>query len=152
MGLLDELKKHNTVINHWNVPEGKSVQEVLCEAMHTDVYLTSANGAGEDGTLVNIDGTGNRVASTLYGHKKVYFVVGINKFEENLEKAIFRARNVSAPLNAKRLNRKTPCAVKGDRCYDCSSPERICRGVVVHLKKLTSCDTEVVIIGEELGF
>ena len=152
MGLIDSLKTHNEVISHWSVPEGMTVAQVLDKAMRTDVYLTSANGASEKGELVNIDGTGNRVGSTLFGHNKVYFVLGINKFEENLDKAIYRARNVSAPPNAKRLGRNTPCAVKGDRCYDCNSPERICRGLVVHYRKMSSCDIEVVIIGEKLGF
>lgn len=152
MGLIDSLKTHNEVISHWSVPEGMTVAQVLDKAMRTDVYLTSANGASEKGELVNIDGTGNRVGSTLFGHNKVYFVLGINKFEENLDKAIYRARNVSAPPNAKRLGKNTPCAVKGDRCYDCNSPERICRGLVVHYRKMSSCDIEVVIIGEKLGF
>lgn len=152
MGLIDSLKTHNEVISHWSVPEGMTVAQVLDKAMRTDVYLTSANGASEKGELVNIDGTGNRVGATLFGHNKVYFVLGINKFEENLDKAIYRARNVSAPPNAKRLGRNTPCAVKGDRCYDCNSPERICRGLVVHYRKMSSCDIEVVIIGEKLGF
>ena len=152
MGLIDSLETHNEVISHWSVPEGMTVSQVLDKAMRTDVYLTSANGASEKGELVNIDGTGNRVGSTLFGHNKVYFVLGINKFEENLDKAIYRARNVSAPPNAKRLGKNTPCAVKGDRCYDCNSPERICRGLVVHYRKMSSCDIEVVIIGEKLGF
>lgn len=152
IGLIDSLKTHNEVISHWAVPEGMTVAQVLEKAMHTDVYLTSANGASEKGELVNIDGTGNRVGATLFGHNKVYFVLGINKFEENLDKAIYRARNVSAPPNAKRLGRNTPCAVKGDKCYDCNSPERICRGLVVHYRKMSSCDIEVVIIGEKLGF
>lgn len=152
MGLIDSLSQHNEVINHWAVPDGMTVSQVLEKAMHTDVYLTSANGASENGELVNIDGTGNRVSGTLFGHKKVYFVVGINKFEENLEKAIYRARNIASPLNAKRLGKKTPCAVKGDRCYDCNSPERICRGIVIHCKKTTGSDAEVIIVGEKLGF
>ena len=152
MKLLEKLAPHNKLYNHWKVPAGMTKEEVFDMAMKTDVYLTSANGASETGELVNIDGTGNRVASTLFGHKKVYFIVGTNKFEENLDKAIFRARNISAPLNAKRLCRKTPCAVNGDKCYDCDSPERICRGLVVHYRKMTSCDIEVVIINEKLGF
>lgn len=152
MGLIGSLETHNEVISHWSVPEGMTVSQVLDKAMRTDVYLTSANGASEKGELVNIDGTGNRVGSTLFGHNKVYFVLGINKFEENLDKAIYRARNVSAPPNAKRLGKNTPCAVKGDRCYDCNSPERICRGLVVHYRKMSSCDIEVVIVGEKLGF
>lgn len=152
MGILKMLESHNEVVNHWAVPEGMTVEQVLKKAMNTKVYLTSANGASENGELVNIDGTGNRVAGTLYGHEKVYFVVGINKFEENLEKAIYRARNIASPLNAKRLGKKTPCAVKGDKCYDCNSPERICRGIVIHCRKMSSCEIEVVIIGEKIGF
>ena len=43
--------------------------------------------------MVNIDGTGNRVAASLFGHKKVYFVVTTSKIEESLEKAyLWRAR------------------------------------------------------------
>ena len=78
-----------------------------------------------------VDGNGNRVASTLFGHETVYLVVGSNKLAPDYESALWRARNIAAPKNAQRLNRKTPCAVKGDRCYDCSSPDRICRALVV---------------------
>ena len=50
------------------------------------------------------------------------------------------------------LKRQTPCAVKGDKCYDCNSPERICNGLSIHYRKLSSCETEVVIVGEPLGY
>jgi len=107
----------------------------------------------ETGELVNIDGTGNRVAASLFGHQKVYFVIGTNKIEPTLEKAVWRARNVAAPINAKRFNADTPCAKKGDRCYDCSSPERICNALVIYLKKMNDIeDVEIILIDEELGF
>lgn len=87
------------------------------------VYISSANGVAETGELVNIDGTGNRVAATLYGPEKVYFIVGLNKLAPTLEAAIWRARNIASPLNAKRLNRKTPCALSEVmKCYDCQCP------------------------------
>ena len=106
----------------------------------------------ETGELVNIDGTCNRIASSVYGHKRVYFVVGVNKIEPDYDRALWRARNVAAPKNAQRLGRKTPCAVKADRCYDCKSPERICRGLSVIWGRPTPVETmEVVLIGEELG-
>ena len=152
MGLAESLGAHNTFISHAALPAGFTPAMAMGAAMKTEVYLTSVNGASETGELVNIDGRGNRVASTFFGHNRVYFVVGINKFEPDLEKAIHRARNVSAPKNAKRLGRKTPCAVKGDRCYDCSSPERICNGLVVHWRKLSSCAQEILIINEPLGY
>ena len=145
MGLYPRLSAHNQVIWHW---EGGN----LAEAATTEVYLTSANGVAETGELINIDGNCNRIASCVYGHKRVYFVVGINKIEPDYDRALWRARNVAAPKNAQRLGRKTPCAVKGDRCYDCKSPERICRGLSVIWGRPTPVETmEVVLIGEELG-
>ena len=150
--LQESLAKHNTFLTHSNPPAGMTADDVRKAAMTTDVYLTSANGATTGGELINIDGAGNRVGSTYFGHKKVYFIVGTNKFEDTLEKAIWRARNIASPKNAQRLNRKTPCAIKADRCYDCNSPERICNGLSIHYRKLYSCETEVVIVGEELGY
>lgn len=152
LGLIDSLSTHNTYLSHWNPPEGMTVEEVMQKAMHTDVYLLSANGASETGELVNIDGTGNRISSSLYGHKKVYFILGINKFTPDLESAIYRARNVASPPNAKRLGKNTPCAVKGDKCYNCNSPERICKAMSIHFESVKSCESEIVIIGEKLGY
>jgi hypothetical protein len=107
----------------------------------------------ETGEIVNIDGSGNRVASTLYGKKEVYIVVGVNKFEENYEKAVWRARNVASPKNAKRLGVNTPCAKDGDRCYDCRSDARICRGLAVLWGPMAGVGrTEIVIIDQTLGF
>ena len=102
--------------------------------------------------MVNIDGAGNRLASTLYGHEKVYFIAGTNKIVENLHQAIDRARNVAAPLIGKRLDCKTPCAVKGNRCYDCNSEERICNAMVIHYKKMMSSEMEVILIEESAGY
>ena len=145
MGLYPSLSAHNRVVWHW---EGGGLED----AAGTEVYLTSANGVAETGELVNIDGTCNRIASSVYGHKRVYLVVGVNKIEPDYDRALWRARNVAAPKNAQRLGRKTPCAVKADRCYDCKSPERICRGLSVIWGRPTPVETmEVVLIGEELG-
>ena len=102
--------------------------------------------------LINIDGNGNRVASSLYGHKKVWFIVGRNKLAPTYEEALWRARNIAAPKNAQRLGRKTPCAVHGDRCYDCKSPERICRGLVVLWEAVANMEMEVVLIDQDLGY
>ena len=149
LGLYDALSKHNTVVWHWRQEAGPARRE----AMFTDVYLSSANGLAETGEIINIDGIGNRVAATLFGHEKVIFVIGRNKRVPTYEEALWRARNIASPQNAQRLGKKTPCAVKGDRCYDCRSPERICRGLSVFYRKLTGVKTcEVVIINEELGY
>jgi len=152
MGLFASLSAHNKVCSHWNVPEGRSAAEMLDEAAKTEVYLTSVNGLAETGELINIDGTGNRLSGTLYGHKRVYFVVGRNKLAPTYDEALWRARNIAGPKNAQRLGRRTPCALKADRCYDCSSPERICRALTVLWEKVISCDMEVVLIDEDLGY
>lgn len=148
MGLFPSLGRHNTVFWHWK----QNPADARASAANAAVYLSSVNALAETGEIVNIDGAGNRVASTLYGHQKVYLVISRNKLAKDYEGALWRARNVAAPKNAQRLNRKTPCAVKGDRCYDCKSPDRICRGLAVLWEAVTSMEMEVVLIDEELGF
>lgn len=152
MGLFSSLSRHNKVYSHWNTPEWRTGAEVLADAAHAEVFLSSVNGLAETGEIINIDGTGNRVASTLYGHKKVYFVVGRNKIAATYDDALWRARNIASPKNARRLGVKTPCAAKGDKCYDCKSPERICRALVVLWEAVKSCEMEVVLVDEDLGY
>ena len=147
MGMFEKLSAHNEVFWHWvNGPEER------VKAASAKVYLTSANGVAETGEILNIDGAGNRVASMLYGHEKVYFVVGKNKLAPTYEEALWRARNIAAPKNAQRLSCKTPCAVNGDRCYDCKSPGRICRGLAVLWGGIMGMSIEVLLIDEELGY
>lgn len=154
LDLINRLSEHNTCIS----PElpyrdpSKTFQEAAKDTLLTDVFILSANGASEDGQLVNIDGTGNRVGSSMFGHKKVYFVFGTNKIMPDLASAIERARNVASPRNARFLECKTPCAVNGGSCQDCSSPERICSVMAIYMKSTDSAQMEVVIIGEELGY
>ena len=146
MGLLDRLANHAVLYRHQpgNVPP---------EAATAQVYLCSVNGLAETGEIINIDGTGNRVASTMYGHEELYLVVGKNKIAPDYDSALWRARNIASPRNAQRLGRKTPCAAKGDRCYNCSSPERICRGLNVLWKKPFGIQrAEVVLIDQDLGY
>ena len=145
LDLYNRLSTHNRAVWHW---EGGST----ADAAVTDVYLTSVNGVAETGEMINIDGGCNRVSSSLFGHKKVYFVFGINKIAPDYEQALWRARNIAAPKNAQRLNRKTPCAAKADKCYNCSSPERICNSLVVHWRKPMGPEYEAVIIGQPLGY
>ena len=150
MGLYERLERHDRVNWHWRpTVDGADARQAAMTAEH---YITSVNGLAETGELINIDGTGNRVASILYGHKKVWFVVGRNKLAPTYEEALWRARNIAAPKNAQRLKRKTPCAVKADHCYDCKSPERICRGLVVLWEAIGSMEMEVVLVDEALGY
>ena len=146
MGLYESLSAHNQVFWHW-----VSGPEAHAQASVAQVYLTSANGLSENGEIINIDGAGNRVASTLFGHQKTYFIIGKNKLAPTFDEALWRARNIAGPKNAQRLGKKTPCAVNGDRCYDCQSPERICRGLVVNWGPMMGKEAEVILVDENLG-
>ena len=84
MGLYDRLAAHNNVIWHWKTEDKLTARY---QAMTTDMYITSVNGLAETGELINIDGIGNRVAATLFGHKKVWFVVGRNKLAPTYDEA-----------------------------------------------------------------
>lgn len=152
MGLYERLSKRNTVYWHQRIPEGKTDIDVRVEANAANIYISSVNGLAETGEIINIDGNCNRVASIFYGHEKVYLVIGVNKLEKDYDRALYRARNVASPLNAKRFGVKTPCAVKADKCYDCKSPERICRGLSVLWSKPMTGEFEVILIDEELGY
>lgn len=149
MELYDRLGVSNTVIWHWKNPG----RETLLKAGQASVYILSANAVSETGELVNIDGTGNRLSASLYGPKRAIYVIGCNKIEPDLPAAIRRAKNVAAPKNALRLQAKTPCAAAGgDRCYDCSSPERICHGTLILERPMNGMETELLFIDETLGF
>ena len=152
MGLYEMLKKHNEVYWHWRIPEGKTALDMRNLAAEAKIYFSSVNGIAETGEIINIDGTGNRVAATFYGHEKVFLVVGRNKIAPDYDGALWRARNIASPLNAKRLKVSTPCAVNGEKCYDCKSPDRICRGLSVFWESPFGSEYEVILIDEDLGF
>lgn len=150
MGLPKRLATHNKLILPSVIYEDVDCEVDAARAATCTVFLTSVNALSETGEMVSIDGIGNRIASMLYGHQKVYFVIGKNKLTPDYDSAVWRARNISAPKNAARLQRKTPCTVSG-HCHDCRSPERICRGMVILWEKMYKSEMEVVLIDEELG-
>lgn len=148
LGLPERLRRECTLYAHQY--DGDSSIPLAAGA---ELYLTSANGISETGEIINIDGRGNRVASTLYGHERVIVISGVNKIAPDIASAMDRARNIAGPLNARRLKRKTPCAMGDEiKCYNCSSPERICRGFVILDRPMMGMGCEVVLINEELGY
>ena len=152
MGLEEKLSQHNTVIWHHNIPKGQPTRSVRLEAARAQVYISSVNGIAQTGEIINIDATGNRVAAITYGPERIYLVVGENKIAPDYEAALWRARNIASPKNAQRLGVKTPCAEKGDKCYDCKSPGRICRNLSVFWSAPVASNIEVLLIHEELGY
>ncbi len=152
MGLYELLSEENEVFWHW---KQQPVNEARTKANAAEIYMTSLNGVAETGELINIDGDGNRLAATTFGpNKKVYLIIGVNKIAPDFHSAVARARNIAAPLNARRLNKQTPCALGQEiKCHDCQSPDRICKGMTVFTRKLGGIgEMEVMIINEELGY
>ncbi len=145
------LAKEVTILDHWQ-PDLTTDEkaELFRRAFSADAYFTSVNALTEDGFLLNIDGTGNRVAASVFGPQKVFFVAGMNKLVEDVPAAFARAEQAAA-INAKRLQRKTPCAETG-KCMDCHVAERICRAYMLIKRPTTAMTATVVLIGEELGF
>lgn len=150
LGLFQRLSADNQCFWHWKTPG----PETVAAAAAAQVYLTSVNALAETGELINIDGGGNRISAAASAKEAVYYVVGQNKIAPDFDQALWRARNVASPLNARRLNRKTPCAQgKELKCYDCQSPERICNGLSVLWRKLSGTKTcTVVLVKEDLGY
>lgn len=138
------------VFFHWLEDTAEKKDIARANASTADVYLTSTNAITEKGQLVNIDGVGNRVASMIYGPRKVIVVSGTNKIVKNLNEALERIK-LNAYKNARRLQLNTPCA-KDEECFDCSSPQRMCNVTTIINKKPAKIEFEVIIINESLGF
>ncbi|MGL4383062.1 MAG: LUD domain-containing protein [Bacilli bacterium] len=152
LDLKNILGKENEVID---LASTQTLDEFLLKAKETltsDIFITSVNAVAISGEMINIDGSGNRIAASLFGHQKVYFIFGINKVVSSLDDAINRARNIAAPLNARRLKRICPCSTSDETCFDCTSKDRICNALVIYLNKMEDMEVEIIIINEELGF
>jgi len=115
-----------------------------------DLFITGSNAVTEDGQLVNLDMTGNRVAAITYGPKHVVVVIGRNKIVPSVDEAMFRVKNIAAPANAMRLDKKTPC-VKTSYCEECKSPERICNSWTITEKSFPKGRVKVVLVNQDLG-
>lgn len=156
MGLVDALEARGVeVANHWKAGrEGASPEEVMeirRRHLNSDVFITSTNAVTETGELVNIDGTGQRVAAMIFGPGRVVVVAGVNKITGDLEEGLWRASNVAAPMNARRLGSKTPCAETGE-CSDCVAPGRICGITTIIHRRPSKTPFTVVLVGEKLGY
>lgn len=151
LGLVEQLiNRGNPVIHHWNTEE-VSKKTLMKEELMSDVFLSSTNALTEDGKLVNIDDTGNRVGAMTFGPNKALVIAGINKLVKNVEEGVTRVKTVVAPMNARRLNKNTPCASIG-LCTDCDATNRICRVMTIIERKPQRSQIIVILVGEELGF
>ena len=122
------------------------------KALSADVFLTGTNAITLDGELVNIDGTGNRVAGLCFGPRKVIVVAGANKITRDEEAAIARIKTRACVANCIRLGKKTPCAANG-KCANCLIPgQTICSMTVVTRFCNKPDRIHVILVNESLGF
>lgn len=126
-------------------------EQMAKDCMFCDVFLTGANGLSLDGQMVNIDGSGNRVAATIFGPKSVIVVAGMNKVEDTLEGAVQRARTIAAPINNQRFGNDNPCSTTGT-CGNCKNLTCICNQIVITRHCRPVGRIKFVLVGEELGF
>lgn len=147
MGIVANIQERAKQV-FWHQPGGKGQDER--DALTADVYLTSANAVSLDGHIVNIDGTGNRVAATCFGPRHVIYLIGKNKVVDTLAEALNRAKATAVTL-AKHFHRNTPCTVTGI-CEECQSPECVCSVTVIHRRRPNGLDVSVFLIDEELGW
>jgi L-lactate utilization protein LutB len=124
--------------------------ELMHKHLGADVFITGANGLSLDGQMVNIDGTGNRVAAIAFGPKTVLVIAGMNKVMDTLEEAVRRARTVAAPLNQQRFLLDNPCSATGT-CADCKSPTCICNQIIITRNCRPAGRIKFVLVGEDLG-
>lgn len=151
-GLMDALKKESyTLIDRLSAKTPEEKKTLYAKAVCADYFFMSANAITLDGELVNIDGAGNRVACLCSGPDNVIVLAGMNKVVASVEEGHDRVRNVAAPINALRLNKKTPCAATG-KCSKCQSPDCICSQIVVTRRSHIPGRIQVILIGEELGY
>ena len=137
----------------------KQQQEIFCQSLTADVFLTSANAITQAGELYNVDGNNNRIAAIAYGPKSVIVVAGINKIVPDLPAAIRRVKTVAAPRNAQRLNCDTFCrrtghcvCVDGGMTDGCTSPGRICRNYLISGPQMRPGRIHIVLVGETCGY
>ncbi len=131
--------------------EGITRDEVIEIGKNATVFITSTNAVSEAGEFVNIDGRGNRVSQMAFGASKIFYIFGENKITADLASAIDRVRNVASPLNARRLNKNTPCVVDL-KCHDCNSSGRICKAMLISNRPTSAQTAHVIIVKDSLGY
>ena len=152
-GVIDHLRsgRYNFLDRYKDGLSKEEVTKIFKESFFADAYFASSNAVTEYGKLYNVDGNGNRVAAMLFGPEKVILVVGVNKIVKNIDEAVIRFRETSAPANAKRLNKLTPCTKVG-YCMDCRSNDKICREFTVISSQGNKDRIHVIFINDEIGY
>lgn len=151
--VFEHLRKGSYVFYDKHQPHltSEEKRQIYLKNFKADSFITGTNAITVDGKLFNIDGNGSRVAPMLYGPQQVIVVVGTNKLVDTVESAVYRARQIAAPMDAKRLNRNTPC-VKLGKCVDCKREQRICNDFVLIARQFIKDRIKVIFIKGDYGY
>ena len=152
-GVIDHLKsgRYELLDRYKEGLTQDELKEIFRQSFLSDAYVTSTNAITENGEIYNVDGNGNRVAAMLYGPDKVIIVAGVNKIVPNVEEAIIRTKEYASPINAKRLNKETPCTKIG-RCVECNSDNRICNEYTLIKRQIDKNRIHVIFLNDNLGY
>jgi L-lactate utilization protein LutB len=120
------------------------------QSLLADLYITGTNALTETGMLVNLDMIGNRIAALTFGPKDVILLIGRNKIVPDLEEAMDRVKDLAAPANAMRLDKKTPCT-KTASCHECTSPDRICNTWTITQKSFPKGRVKIILVNQDAG-
>ena len=152
IGLLDAVKNGN--YEYLDRSQAKTFTEkraFAAKGIMAHTFLTGTNAITMNGELVNVDATSNRVSLMCFGPEQVIVIAGINKVVESIKAGVFRSQNVAAPVNAIRLNRRTPCYETGS-CGDCYVEDCMCSNIVVSRHSAIPDRIKIILVGENLGY
>jgi L-lactate utilization protein LutB len=157
IGIIEELEKKGIrVLNPFSreltTDQAKTEirDNISRQIFSCDVLVVGTNAVTRNGKLVNVDAVGNRVASMIFGPRKVFIIVGKNKIVKDLDDALCRIKNIIAPYHARIKGFATPCARTG-KCSDCSAPKRICSVTSIMEKKPWRTEMSIILVNEDLG-
>jgi L-lactate utilization protein LutB len=152
-GLYDALIQQNKYVVLDTFEKGIPKEDMLDRrrnALLVDVFITGCNAITESGQLVNLDMIGNRTGAINFGPKYVLMMVGRNKIVADIQEAMTRIKNYTAPTNSMRLDKNTPCT-KTTYCQECEGPDRICNVWSITEKSFPKRRIKVILINEDLG-
>ena len=88
-----------TLLDRAQAKTPEETKKIYHDALSSDFYFMRTNAITKDGELVNIDGTGNRVAALIYGPEHVIVMAGMNKVAANVDEALSRFHGTATPMN-----------------------------------------------------
>ena len=120
------------------------------------MFLASTNAVTLDGKLVNIDGGGLRVTGMVFGPLLSIVVAGRNKIVRDVDEALWRIKNVIAPVHTKTIGWDCPGSDIG-KCVEpenfCPPERRICNIIMIVESKpaVQELEMAVILVDEDLG-